>query len=26
MKLKKKEFLSLTQGNKSVSKYHDRFT
>jgi hypothetical protein len=26
MKLKKKEFLSLTQGNMSVSEYHDRFT
>jgi hypothetical protein len=26
MKLKKKEFLSLTQGNMSVSGYHDRFT
>jgi hypothetical protein len=26
MKLKKKEFLSLTQGNMSVSEYRDRFT
>jgi hypothetical protein len=26
MKLKKKEFLSLTQGNMTVSKYRDRFT
>jgi hypothetical protein len=26
MKLKKKEFLSLTQGNMSVSEYHDCFT
>jgi hypothetical protein len=26
MKLKKKEFLSLTQGNMPVSEYHDRFT
>jgi hypothetical protein len=26
MKLKKKEFLSLTQGNMTVSEYHDRFT
>jgi hypothetical protein len=26
MKLKKKEFLSLTQGNMSVSEYCDRFT
>jgi hypothetical protein len=26
MKLKKKEFLSLTQGNMSVSEYHDHFT
>jgi hypothetical protein len=26
MKLKKKEFLSLTQGNMSISEYHDRFT
>jgi hypothetical protein len=26
IKLKKKEFLSLTQGNMSVSEYHDRFT
>jgi hypothetical protein len=26
MKLKKKEFLSLTQGGMSVSKYQDRFT
>jgi hypothetical protein len=25
MKLKKKEFLSLTQGNMTVSEYHDRF-
>jgi hypothetical protein len=26
MKLKKKEFLSLTQGNMSVSEYRDRLT
>jgi hypothetical protein len=26
MKLKKREFLSLTQGNMSVSEYRDRFT
>jgi hypothetical protein len=26
MKLKKKEFLSLTQGNMIVSEYRDRFT
>jgi hypothetical protein len=26
MKLKKKEFLSLTQDNMSVSEYRDRFT
>jgi hypothetical protein len=26
MKLKKKEFLSLTQGNMTVSEYRDRFT
>jgi hypothetical protein len=26
MKLKKKEFLSLTQGNMFVCEYHDRFT
>jgi hypothetical protein len=26
MKLKKKEFLSLTQGNMAVSEYRDRFT
>jgi hypothetical protein len=26
MKLKKKEFLSLTQGNMSISEYHGRFT
>jgi hypothetical protein len=26
MKLKKKEFLSLTQGNMSISEYRDRFT
>jgi hypothetical protein len=26
MKLKKKEFISLTQGNMTVSEYHDRFT
>jgi hypothetical protein len=26
MKLKKKEFLSLTQGNMFVSEYRDRFT
>jgi hypothetical protein len=26
MKLKKKEFLSLTQGNMTVSEYYDRFT
>jgi hypothetical protein len=26
MKLKKKEFLYLTQGNISVSEYRDRFT
>jgi hypothetical protein len=26
MKLKKKEFISLTQGNMSVSEYRDRFT
>jgi hypothetical protein len=26
MKLKKKEFLSLTQGNMTISEYHDRFT
>jgi hypothetical protein len=26
MKLKKKDFLSLTQGNMSVSEYCDRFT
>jgi hypothetical protein len=26
MKLKKKEFLSLTQGNMSVSEYRDCFT
>jgi hypothetical protein len=26
MKLKKKEFLSLTQGGMSVSEYRDRFT
>jgi hypothetical protein len=26
MKLKKKEFLSLTQGNMSVSEYRDHFT
>jgi hypothetical protein len=26
MKLKKKEFLSLTQGNMTVSEYHDNFT
>jgi hypothetical protein len=26
MKLKKKEILSLTQGNMTVSEYHDRFT
>jgi hypothetical protein len=26
MKLKKKELLSLTQGNMSVSEYRDRFT
>jgi hypothetical protein len=26
IKLKKKEFLSLTQGNMSVSEYRDRFT
>jgi hypothetical protein len=26
MKLKKTEFLSLTQGNMSISEYRDRFT
>jgi hypothetical protein len=26
MKLKKKEFLSLTQGNMTVSEYRDHFT
>jgi hypothetical protein len=26
MKLKKKEFLSLTQGNMTFSEYQDRFT
>jgi hypothetical protein len=26
MKLKKEEFLSLTQGNMTVSEYRDRFT
>jgi hypothetical protein len=26
MKLKKKEFLSLTEGNMTVSEYRDRFT
>lgn len=26
MKMKKKEFISLTQGNMSESQYHDRFT
>jgi hypothetical protein len=26
MKLKKKDFLSLTQGNMSISEYRDRFT
>jgi hypothetical protein len=26
MNLKKKEFLSLTQGNMSISEYRDRFT
>ena len=26
MKPKKKEFLSLTQGNMSISEYRDRFT
>jgi hypothetical protein len=26
MKLKKKEFLSLTQGNMTISEYRDRFT
>jgi hypothetical protein len=26
MKLKKKEFLSLTQGNMSISEHRDRFT
>jgi hypothetical protein len=26
MKLKKKEFLSLTQGSLTVSEYRDRFT
>jgi hypothetical protein len=26
MKLEKKEFLSLTQGNMTISEYRDRFT
>ena len=26
MKLKKKEFLSLTQGNMTISEYRDHFT
>jgi hypothetical protein len=26
MKLKKKEFLSLTEGNMTVNEYHDCFT